>query len=157
MTHGRHVLERGNLDVPFDDHDVETLHGCAHAIDTPILIRMRSPKAKWFHLILAVLINFGGGPMVWAHLAQTPNSQMAAEECPEHRGAAQDNDDQVPSGHDSLPCCGGGACVCGCPSSPPLLISIPPGRFEYTVPRNEVRFAEPASALLDDPLRPPIA
>ncbi|MGH7462808.1 MAG: hypothetical protein ACREMA_17515 [Longimicrobiales bacterium] len=130
----------------------------AHPIDSLFLICMRSSKSKWFHLILAVLINFGGGPMTWAHLgAQTVSAQTGAAECPEHHGATQDDGDQVPSGHDSLPCCGGGACVCGCPSSPPLLISLPPVRFEYPVPRNEVRFAEPASALLDDPLRPPIA
>ncbi|MGQ0835013.1 MAG: hypothetical protein ACT4O5_08870 [Gammaproteobacteria bacterium] len=137
---------------------VETLRDRAHPIDSLILIRMRSPKGKWCLLTLAVLINFGGGPMTWAHLgAQTPGSQTIPEQCPEHRDTTQDDNGQAPGGHGSLPCCGGGACVCGCPSSPPLLISILPGRFEYTVPRNEARFAEPTSTLLDDALRPPIA
>jgi hypothetical protein len=122
---------------------------------------MRSKRVKWLFSVLAVLCNLGGGPMAWAHLAGAGNCHEAGKpaavqmtpDCPQHHAGSHK---QASPGSRQLPCCGGGSCACGAPSS------IPSVNF-VAQPENIVvslvagsRSMDAPSEYIDDALRPPI-
>jgi hypothetical protein len=122
-------------------------------------------RANRFLLVLAVLLNVAGGPMVFAHSA-SPGHDMpdsapavsetqASEHCASH--AQQAPDEPTPSGHSERDCCAAGHCACTAastflPASAPAFV-----RFVRYLRLNDSALPEPPSASLSDPLRPPIA
>lgn len=107
---------------------------------------MRSRRVKWSIAVLAVLLNLGGGPMVWAHAL----GGVAAAETP----ACHADPDHTPAPA-SHPCCDGGGCSCAVPA---LSVALLPSTTLAS--RVESIAVSNTSALparpIDDTLRPPI-
>jgi hypothetical protein len=104
--------------------------------------------------VLALLLNLGGGPMAWAQLAPADSDAAPAVPCPMHEASASVD---AGTAHAALPsCCAAGGCACAALPVPPIVPAlqapfmiaiaalVPPGR------------GLAPSALLADPLRPPI-
>jgi len=127
-----------------------------------MIARLATRKTRLWAVTLAFVLNVGGGPMAWAHLAAgghchaapVPAQQaQAAADCPEHH-ATQSPADSKPA--HPLPCCDGGSCACAVPPAPPAGPS-----FATADPRHDTSNAAPnaraaSSDPLDDTLRPPI-
>lgn len=121
------------------------------------LSRYRSRDLQRVWVALLILLNLGGGPMAWAHLASpatvngaaTVDAGLVAEHCAQH--ATQEPANPASGHHGATPCCGSQAsCFCGCPSASlaaPALIS------------DELRFVwsevAPFAGLLEPPAIPP--
>jgi hypothetical protein len=124
---------------------------------------MRSIRAKRIFCLLAALLNLGGGPMAWAHLAGTGSCHEAeastaaqdSSDCPEHQ-ASKPADDPRPTAPASLPCCDGGNCVCAAPPSIATCTVIPSPQLRGIALNTEVRLDAAPSTFIDDALRPPI-
>jgi len=121
------------------------------------LSRYRSRDLQRLWVALLILLNLGGGPLAWAHLAGTGTAQAAATvdavpvaaHCAQHSTPEPAN--PASGHHGALPCCGSQAsCFCGCPSASlagPALTA------------DELRFAwnevAPFSGLFKPPAIPP--
>jgi hypothetical protein len=123
---------------------------------------MPSRRAKWFLTVLAALVNLGGGPMAWAHLAASgkchesvPPAVQMSPDCPQHHSGAHPNKEHPQAPH-SLPCCDGGSCACAAPPSISASVSLPQSSQVVIVSTPEPRLTAAPSTILDDALRPPI-
>jgi hypothetical protein len=125
---------------------------------------MRSKQAKWIFCLIAMLLNLGGGPMAWAHLAGAGNCHEAgasaaaqvSPDCPEHH-ASKAADDRGPTAPPATaPCCDGGSCVCAAPPSIPACAVITPTPPMSIALSPEVGLDATPSTFIDDALRPPI-
>lgn len=122
----------------------------------------RHRASRWLLPLLAVVLNFGGGPVAWAVPAQSHQAPPAsAVSAMEHCSGAQEAEDPGPadSSHHGKAsgCCASGACYCGCPA--PFVLAFSGVRVSYGLADAPVR---PAENLLPTPyqgrlLRPPIA
>jgi len=123
--------------------------------------RFATRTTRLWAVTLALVLNVGGGPMAWAHLAagghchSTPGSvpeAQAATDCPEHRTGAHE---RAQPGH-ALACCDGGSCACAAPPVPlSSSLSAPADpRHDTAIAMLDARHVAPDP--LDDPLRPPI-
>jgi hypothetical protein len=130
---------------------------------------MRSKRSKWFMTVLAVLLNFGGGPMAWAHLAggakchesapapaPAPAAVQMSPDCPQHHPSSTSGDRHAPAPH-ALPCCGGSSCACGAPTSLPVSVSFILSTAFVIESTPERSVAAAPSTFIDDALRPPIS
>jgi hypothetical protein len=121
---------------------------------------MRTKRAKWFLTVLAALLNLGGGPMAWAHLAAAgschesgmPAVQMSPD-CPQHHTSTQPDRPLAPH---SLPCCNGGSCACAAPPSIPASAFLPQLSQVVVASTPELSLTRAPATILDDALRPPI-
>lgn len=121
---------------------------------------MRSSRAKWSFILIAVITNLGGGPMAWAHLAASGGHCHSAP-VPVVQSPADCHDHQAPArkharpGH-PLPCCDGGSCACAAPPAPLAGSLAAPADLRHD-DALAPRFTRGAAAdPLDDTLRPPI-
>jgi hypothetical protein len=122
---------------------------------------MRSLRARWSFILIAVITNLGGGPMAWAHLAANgghchvlpaPTVQQSSNDCPEHQAAAREHARPAPS----LPCCDGGSCACAAPPAPVTPSLGEPGELRHDTAIAPLPSRDAAPDPLDDSLRPPI-
>lgn len=121
---------------------------------------MRSRRAQWTFILLAVITNFGGGPMAWAHLAGSghchtspaPVMEMPAG-CADHQ-TAHHAPDSRPS--NPLPCCDGGSCACAAPPAPLTMSLIAPTDLRHDTVLATLVYRDAAPVPSDDTLRPPI-
>jgi hypothetical protein len=107
---------------------------------------MRSIRAKWFFAVLAVILNLGGGPMAWAHLAPAEQTEGG---CHEQQAAPAEPTHE-------MPCCDASSCECATPPAPLAVTLDAPADLRHSTLR-----APPVTRLiapdpLDDTLRPPI-
>lgn len=132
---------------------VETSGPGAHPTGAMLMPRFRSRRFRRLCVALLVMLNLGGGPMAWAHLAgpmtsastTTVGAFVATEHCAQH--SSPDSTNPKAGHHGELPCCSSQAnCHCGCPSASlaaPVLKSV------------ELRFALSEVASFDGLLKPP--
>lgn len=135
---------------------------------------MHKRRFKTLIIVLAVLLNLGGGPMSWAHftppghpMPHEPSGgngalpavvvQNAGEHCLQHQHAASSPHELPRNTHHTPSCCAGGHCHCGCPSAPALVFQPGSIRFGSLLLQIEPGSRTPGVAPLSDPLRPPIA
>lgn len=127
-----------------------------------MIARLATRQTRLWAVTLALVLNVGGGPMAWAHLAAgghchaapaSVQQVQAPADCPEHH-AANGSPDSSPA--HPLPCCDGGSCACAAPPAPPAALVIAPAdlRHDTSSPAPIARRA--SSDPLDDTLRPPI-
>jgi len=118
-----------------------------------VIPHTQSRRAQGFWVALVVLLNLGGGPMAWAHLAgsavfhtvSTQNDAQGTEHCAQHstKMPASPASDH----HGGLPCCSSQAsCHCSCPS-----LSL----FATVLTPTELRFAGAEVVALVELLKPP--
>ncbi len=147
-------------------HDrIATFRGGVQSMLVVFWISMQTRTWKWIQLTLAVVLNFGGGPMSWAQLAHphatSARSASAAtapsEHCAEHRTQSPSPAHPAPSDDRELPCCAGTACHCGCPPSLSSVTAPSTAEFQPSVAPADMRLAESRLAPPGSFLRPPIA
>ncbi len=103
--------------------------------------------------VLALVLNLGGGPMAWAHLAPAAHHESAASQMPADCAEHAQPDHSKPG--PPMPCCEG-SCECAAPPAPPVMSLDSPADA-----RHDTLLSSPVARLvapepLDDPLRPPI-
>ena len=124
---------------------------------------MQPKRLKWFMTVLAVLINLGGGPMAWAHLAgaakchgEAAVTVQMSPDCPGHHESKSTGDRYAPGPH-ALSCCADVSCACGAPSSMLASVSFVQSSTIIIESSSAPPTTAAPSTFIDDALRPPIA
>jgi hypothetical protein len=122
------------------------------------LVSVKRRRATRLAVVLAFLLNVGGGPMAWAHwlggcdghvAVSAPPTAAQSADCPEH--AARDS---APA-PGSMPCCNGGACSSAAPALAIVAASVWT-RVALVSPVAPVDTPSLPTRIPDDTLRPPI-